>query len=303
MEFGKRPEERTTAELLETGIIVIDKPAGPTSHQVAAWVARILGRKVGHGGTLDPNVTGVLPVATGVALRALDALHYLPKEYVGVLRFHADVERAQVESLFKEFTGSIFQMPPVRSAVKRERRVRQIYELSLLEQSGRRFLFRVKSEAGTYIRTLCRDIGEAACTGGQMEELRRIASGPFTEQEAVTLQHLEDAHYYHEHGNDAPLRSIIQPMERLLREFPCIILKNSAVDSVCRGANLTVRGIRSITRRISRGDVVSLFTEKGEGVALARALMTSENMENAASGVACDTLRVFMKPGTYPRFQ
>lgn len=303
MEYGKRPEERTIAELLSGAIVVVDKPAGPTSHQVTSWASSILGAAAGHAGTLDPGVTGVLPVGTGVSRRVLDLLHYLPKEYVGVIRFHGDIEDRIVKGLFEEFTGSIFQTPPVRSAVRRERRVREIYELTLLEQQDRLFLFRVRCQAGTYIRTLCRDIGEAACVNAQMEELRRTASGPFSETEAVTMQQLEDAMHYHRNGDSSLLRSMLIPYERVLRAFPVITVKPSAVDSICHGADLTVRGILDISGSIRKGDVVSLMTEKGEGIAAATALMSSENMRNSASGVACDTMRVFMRPGTYPRFQ
>ena len=301
--YGKAPSSRTVEELLDTGIIVIDKPSGPTSHQVSAWVSKMLGgRKVGHGGTLDPAVTGVLPVGIGLSVRALDALHFLPKEYVGVMRFHADVGKNEVSALFSEFTGRIYQFPPVRSAVRRERRIRQIHSLELLEMSGRMVLFRVKCEAGTYIRTLCRDIGEASGAGGQMIELRRTRSGPYKESMAVTLQGLEDAVHYMSEGQPAELLSIVRPFETLLQSFPMIILKDSAVDSICHGANLTVKGVASVPSGIKRGSVVSLMSSKGEGIALANALMSSEMIENAASGIACDTLRVFMKPGTYPRF-
>ena len=301
--YGKAPSSRTVEELLDTGIIVIDKPSGPTSHQVSAWVSKMLGgRKVGHGGTLDPAVTGVLPVGIGLSVRALDALHFLPKEYVGVMRFHADVGKNEVSALFSEFTGRIYQFPPVRSAVRRERRIRQIHSLELLEMSGRMVLFRVECEAGTYIRTLCRDIGEASGAGGQMIELRRTRSGPYKESMAVTLQGLEDAVHYMSEGQPAELLSIVRPFETLLQSFPMIILKDSAVDSICHGANLTVKGVASVPSGIKRGSVVSLMSSKGEGIALANALMSSEMIDNTASGIACDTLRVFMKPGTYPRF-
>ncbi len=301
--YGRAPFGRTLEESLESGLVIVDKPAGPTSHQVSAWVSRILGgRKVGHGGTLDPAVTGVLPVGIGISVRALDALHFLPKGYVGLMRFHSDIGRKEVENLFSEFTGSIYQTPPVRSAVKRERRVRKIHSLTLLEMKERFVLFRVSCEAGTYIRTLCRDIGEASCAGGQMVELRRTASGPFREEMAVTLQELEDAVHYMAGGDASMLLSIVRPFETLLQSFPQIVLKDSAVDSICHGANLTVKGILRSGGGIKRGSIVSLMSAKGEGIALATALMSTEMIENAASGIACDTLRVFMKPGTYPRF-
>ncbi|MBX8637776.1 MAG: RNA-guided pseudouridylation complex pseudouridine synthase subunit Cbf5 [Thermoplasmata archaeon] len=302
--YGIGLQERSMEEMLDTSIIIIDKPAGPTSHQVSAWVAKMLGvEKAGHAGTLDPSVTGVLPVALGRAARALDAMNYLRKSYIGIIRFHGDISRKQLDEILPRFTGRIFQVPPVRSAVKRERRIREIHALTVMEQMERLFLFNLECQSGTYVRTLCRDIGLAMCTGSQMEELRRTRSGPFGEDMAIPLQKLQDAVHYWKSGDASMLRSIMVPYEKLLQSFPAVELKDSAVDSICHGANLTVRGVNRVERGIKRGAIISLFSMKGEGVAMARALMSSENIENAASGVACDTLRVFMKPGTYPRFR
>lgn len=302
--YGVSPAERSIEEMLDTSIIIIDKPSGPTSHQVTAWVAKMAGvEKAGHAGTLDPAVTGVLPVALGRSARALDGMNYLTKSYVGIIRFHGDVSRGQLEEILPRFTGKIFQVPPVRSAVKRERRVREIRSFTIGEQKERLFLFSVECQSGTYIRTLCKDVGTAMCAGAQMEELRRTRSGPFGEEMAVTMQKLQDAIHYWKSGDASMLRSLMIPYENLLRSFPVIELKDSAVDSICHGANLTVKGVNRVAGAIKRGGVVSLFTGKGEGVAMANALMSSENIENAASGVACDTIRVFMKPGTYPRFR
>jgi len=124
--YGKRPEERTVEELLKSSVVLIDKPSGPTSHQVSAWVKRILGAdNTGHSGTLDPHVTGVLPVAVGRATKALEVLLPYGKEYVGVMRFHSRVGRKEVEEVFREFTGKIYQTPPVRAAVKRALRSKE----------------------------------------------------------------------------------------------------------------------------------------------------------------------------------
>lgn len=303
-QYGVSPSRRSMEEMLDTSLIIIDKPSGPTSHQVSAWVAGMIGvEKAGHAGTLDPGVTGVLPVALGRSARALDAMNYLRKRYVGIIRFHSDVQHRQLEEVLPRFNGRIFQVPPVRSAVKRERRIREIYSLTVAEQKERLFLFHVECQSGTYVRTLCRDIGVAMCTGSQMEELRRTRSGPFGEEKAVTLQRLQDAVHYWKGGDASMLRSILIPYEELLRSFPAVELKDSAVDSVCHGANLTVKGVNRLDRGIKRGTIVSMFSGKGEGVAMANALMSSENIENAASGIAFSTMRVFMKPGTYPRFR
>ncbi|MFQ6060391.1 MAG: RNA-guided pseudouridylation complex pseudouridine synthase subunit Cbf5, partial [Thermoplasmata archaeon] len=136
--MAKRPGERSVEELLHLGVINIDKPSGPTSHQVSAWVKQILGvEKAGHGGTLDPRVTGVLPVALNDSTRALGALLAGDKEYIGVLHLHQDVERKRVEEILSRFEGEIYQLPPVRAAVKRELRTRTVHELNLIEMDGR----------------------------------------------------------------------------------------------------------------------------------------------------------------------
>lgn len=301
--MGKRPEDRSVEELLNLGFINVDKPSGPTSHQVSAWVKLILGvEKAGHGGTLDPRVTGVLPVALNDSARALQALLVGDKEYVGVLHLHQDVERKRVEGMFSDFKGEIFQFPPVRSAVKREMRKRTIHELELLESEGRDWLFRVRCESGTYIRTLCKDIGEALGIGGQMKDLRRTRTASLTEKESHKLQDLKDAWIAWESDeDDGPLREVIQPMEVLLDDLPKVIIKDTAVDAICHGANLAVTGISGIDGTFAKGKLVGVMSKLGEGVALGESLMASDEALSKSRGLAMDTKRVLMAPGTYPK--
>ncbi len=301
--MGKRPEDRSVEELLNLGFINVDKPSGPTSHQVSAWVKLILGvEKAGHGGTLDPRVTGVLPVALSDSARALQALLVGDKEYIGVLHLHQDVEKKKVEGMFVDFTGEIFQFPPVRSAVKREMRKRTIHELELLESEGRDWLFRVRCESGTYIRTLCKDIGEALGVGGQMKDLRRTRTASLTEKESHKLQDLKDAWIAWESDeDDGPLREVIQPMEVLLDHLPKIIIKDTAVDAICHGANLAVTGISGIDGTFAKGELVGVMSKLGEGVALGKTLMASDEALSKSRGLAVDTARVLMSPGTYPK--
>ena len=190
--YGKTPAQRTVRELLNNGFINLDKPAGPTSHQVVAWVKEILEiEKAGHGGTLDPAVTGVLPVALGDAARALQVLLVAGKEYVALMKLHKQVEEKKIREVCKSFVGEISQMPPLRSAVKRIRRTREVYYLEVLEVHDTEVLFRVGCEAGTYIRTLCVDIGKKLGCGAQLAELRRTRVGNITEDTAVTLAGFE----------------------------------------------------------------------------------------------------------------
>lgn len=301
--FGTAPTEQSLEDLLKSGIVILDKPSGPTSHQVTAWVKDILGiKKAGHGGTLDPRVTGVLPITLGNASNAVRTLLIGGKEYVGIMQFHSDVTKNKVEEIFKEFTGKIYQMPPVRSAVKRELRIRKIYYLELLEIEKRLVLFKVGCESGTYIRTLCHDIGDALGIGAHMVELRRTKTANFTEDVAVTLHDLKDAFvYWNEDGEKAHLRKAILPMERLLDHVPKIVVKDSAVDAICHGANLALPGVLQLDSDIKKGDMVALISNKGEGIALGKALLTSKEIFEGDEGIAVNTERVLMAPGTYPR--
>jgi len=300
---GTRPEDRPIQALLHLGVFVADKPQGPSSHQVSAWVRDLLGLpRAGHAGTLDPRVTGVLPIGLDNATRALDAMLEGDKEYVGVLQLHQDVEEARVRGMMERFVGEVYQTPPVRSAVRRERRTRTIYEIEPLEFDGRLALFRVRCESGTYIRTLCNDLGEALGVGGHMLDLRRTRTATFPEAQAHDLLELKDAHVaWQEERDEAPLRSVLQPMESLLRHLPVIVVKDTAVDAICHGSNLAVPGVAKLSPGIVRGGLVAMVSAKGEGVALANAKLTSDEIVVAKSGLAADTKRVLMEPGTYPK--
>jgi H/ACA ribonucleoprotein complex subunit 4 len=301
--WGKPPSARSVEELLEAGVINLDKPRGPTSHQVTAWVRDILLiKKVAHGGTLDPNVSGVLPIATGKAIRAIDLTLRSDKEYVCLMKLHREKKEEDIRKVLLSFVGEIFQTPPVRSAVKRQMRVRKIHEIRIIEIRGREILFRVSCDAGTYIRTLCYDVGEALGTGAHMEELRRVRSGNMREEESFRLQDIKDAFvFWKEEDDDSFMKKILMPFEKLLEPLPKIIIKDSAVDAICHGADLAVVGIARLDDEIMKGSTVAIMTEKGEGVALATAEMSAERILNAKEGIAAKTMRVFMKPSTYPK--
>jgi H/ACA ribonucleoprotein complex subunit 4 len=301
--YGARPEDRSLGERIRLGVAIVDKPAGPTSHQVSAWVRDMFGvPKAGHAGTLDPRVTGVLPVALADATRAVEAVLAGDKDYVGVMQLHQDVEERRVRSMMARFVGAIYQVPPVRSAVKREQRTRNVFELEPIEVDGRNILFRVRCESGTYVRTLAADIGDALGVGGNLVDLRRTRTATFGESDAHPLSAFRDAIvYWKEDADEAPLRGLLRPIEDLLRHLPRIIVKDTAVDAICHGANLAVPGVAMLSPHIRSGDSVGVFTGKGEAVALAKALMTTDGIVVAKSGVAADTGRVLMNPGTYPK--
>lgn len=300
--FGKRIEERSIEDLLNLGVINLDKPKGPTSHQVVSWVKNILEvNKTGHGGTLDPGVTGVLPVALNKAVKALQTLLHGKKEYVGVMHLHHKIKEEKIKDVISEFVGQIYQLPPVRAAVKRELRKRWIYNLDILEIDGRDVLFKVECQAGTYIRTLVRDIGEVLGIGAHMQELRRTKSCIFFEEESITLHELKDAYVFWKEDGDERLKKLIQPMEKLFEHIPKIFIKDSTVDAISHGANLAIPGIVKFDSAIARGDLVAILTLKGEGVALAKATMNSEQIIEKKKGIAAKTKSVLMPPSTYPR--
>jgi H/ACA ribonucleoprotein complex subunit 4 len=308
-EHGCNPSKRTLIQQLDHGLINLDKVAGPTSHEVASWVKRVFAQstvvtKTGHGGTLDPKVTGVLPIALNKAARVVDVLLTAGKEYACIMKMHGNVAESKIRAVVSSFEGKIYQRPPVRAAVKRVIRVREIYYINILEIEDQEALFKVGCEAGTYIRKLCYDIGEVLGCSAHMEELRRTRSGPFVEDSTlVTLQDLVDAiHYWQVDGKDAELSRIVYPMETAFSHLSHVIVRDSAVDPVCHGANLTAPGILKLDSDISKNDVVGIFTQKGEVIAIGKSLAAAKEIIEAQNGFMVETSRVFMDPSTYPKW-
>ncbi|MFW5865816.1 MAG: RNA-guided pseudouridylation complex pseudouridine synthase subunit Cbf5 [Nanoarchaeota archaeon] len=303
-EFGCDPESRDMKELLDYGIITIDKPSGPTSHQVSAFVQNILNiSKSGHSGTLDPKVTGVLPVAIGRGTRIVQSLLTAGKEYVCLMHLHDPVEEETLRNVIeKQFTGKIKQIPPVKSAVKRRLRFRKIYYFDIIEIKGQEVLFKVGTQAGTYIRKLCHDIGEALGCGAHMAELRRTKAGPFQENTMITLQDLTDAyHYYVENKDESRLRKFIKPIEHGVKHLPKVWVTDMTINTICNGASLKAPGIAKVESDIQVDEPVAIMSLKGELVSVAQSLMRSKDMITKERGVACRSSQVFMKPGTYPK--
>jgi len=303
--FGTEPENRSLPKLLEYGVINLDKPSGPTSHEVVSWVRKVLGiSNAGHGGTLDPKVTGVLPCALGRATRALSSLLNAGKEYVGVLYLHSPEKLMRIEKIFKLFTGKIYQRPPLISSVARKLRVREIYYSQVIEVKNNHVLFRIGCEAGTYIRKFCFDIGEALCSGAHMLELRRTRVGNFTENDnLITLQNLKDAYtIYQLENDDHYLKKIIFPMEKIVSHLPKIYIRDTAVDAICHGADLASAGICYIDARITPSQLVAIMTLKKELVGFGTSLKNAMQMYKAKSGILVKTNKVFMDRGIYPRW-
>ncbi len=302
-EFGVYYDKRSIEQLLEYGLILVDKPPGPTSHEVVAWAKRILELpKIGHSGTLDPQVSGVLPLGLGEGTKALGVLLLGPKEYVGLGRLHSLPSKEKLQQTLDLFKGEIYQKPPQRSAVLRQTRTRTVYELELLEQKERLILLRVMCEAGTYIRKLYYDIGEILGFGGSMIELRRSKVYQFSEEQLVTMHELTDAYYtWKETGDSEKLRNIILPIEHTLSEIKSVVIRDSAIDSLCHGAQLAIPGILQISPGLKQNDLVAVYSQKGEIVALAEALLSEPEIKENNKGYAFQTKRIIMKPNTYPK--
>lgn len=302
--FGWAPRSRPMNEYLDVGVINLDKPPGPSSHEVVAWVKRLLLiSRAGHGGTLDPKVTGVLPITLGRSTRIISFIMKSGKEYVALMELHGEVDDDRLKEVVREFVGPIYQLPPVRSSVKRALRIRTINSIKILEREGKFVLMRVDCEAGTYIRKLCHDIGEVIGCGAHMRELRRTRAGPFKEEQGcVTLHNLLDAiTLWKESGDESLLRSVVMPIEEALTDFPMVYVRDSAVDALCHGADLAAPGVLKLSNNIRSGDVVCIMTLKGELVALGKAKMSSEEILKSDHGIVVKTERVVMAPGTYPK--
>jgi H/ACA ribonucleoprotein complex subunit 4 len=302
--FGKNPGDRTVKELLDTGIININKFSGPTSHQVSAYVKEILKlKKAGHSGTLDPKVTGVLPVAISRATKVLQTFLPAGKEYVCIMHIHKEVSNEQLDAVFKKFIGKIKQLPPLKSAVKRQWRFREIYYLKLLEQDKQDVLFRVGCEAGTYIRKLVHDIGQDLGCGAHMAQLIRTKAGPFTDKDMYSLQDLADAFHYYNEGNEKYIMKIVKPIDYSLPHVLRVYVLDTTVDTICHGATLKIPGLSKIQEGIGKDDTVAIFTLKDELIALGTALMCSKDMMRKNRGIAIKTSKVFMPTGTYPKVE
>jgi tRNA pseudouridine55 synthase len=231
----------------------LDKPPGPSAHQVTGWVRDAVAEaladldaapvdRAAHAGTLDPKVTGCLPVLLGDATRLAQVFLRGTKEYVTVLELHGPAP-ADLREVVAGFVGEVYQKTPRKSAVRRRLRTRRIHDLELLEVEDRRALLSVRCESGTYVRKLCHDLGLAAGVGAHMGDLRRTATDPFTDADLVTAQDLVDALRFAVEGDEAPLREAVAPAERALTHLPRVTIAPSAAAEVAHGAPVYAPGV------------------------------------------------------------
>ncbi|WP_129113181.1 RNA-guided pseudouridylation complex pseudouridine synthase subunit Cbf5 [Halegenticoccus tardaugens] len=264
------PGARDATELLEFGVVNLDKPPGPSAHQVTGWVRDLAGvERAAHAGTLDPKVTGCLPVLLGDATRLAQVFLEGSKEYVAVLELHGRPP-ADLETVVAEFEGDLYQKPPRKSAVSRRLRTREVFDLDVLEVEDRKALLRIRCESGTYVRKLCHDLGLALGTGGHMGHLRRTATEPFDDGDLVTLQDLADALAFAAEGDEAPLRRAVAPAERSLDHLPRLVIKESAAEQVAHGAPVYAPGVVEVDAGVERGRLLACYTPDGAAVCLGR---------------------------------
>lgn len=302
--YGTYYDQRSVEQLLNYGFILLDKPNGPTSHEAVAWVKKIVNvPKAGHSGTLDPQVSGILPIGFGEATKALIVLLLGPKEYHALGRLHSLPSQEKLEEVLKLLTGKIYQKPPQRSAVSRQTRVRSVYEIEVIEQKERLLLLRILCEAGTYIRKIFYDMGEILGPGATMIELRRTRVGQFNEDSNLVKMHdLVDAiALWKEKGDESKIKRILMPIENCLSEIKSVVIRDSAVDALCHGAQLAIPGILEISYGLRKGDLVGIYTQKGEVVALAEAIMSEDEITENTKGFAFQIKRIIMPPNTYPK--
>jgi tRNA pseudouridine55 synthase len=295
------PGTRTLDERLAFGVVNLDKPPGPSAHQVAGWIRDLVGvDRAAHAGTLDPKVTGCLPVMLGDATRLAPVFLEGRKEYVAVLELHGRPP-ADLDDVLAEFEDEIYQKPPRKSAVARRLRSRTIHDLTALEIRDRQVLLRIECESGTYVRKLCHDLGLALGTGAHMGHLRRTATDPFDDRDPVTLHDLADALAFAEEGHEEPIREVVAPAERVLDDLPAVTIAPSAAEQVATGAPVYAPGVIDSQASATAGEpgdddpaddhpLVACFTPDGSAVCLGRLVGDPA----ADSGVVVDLERVLV---------
>ena len=297
--YGQDTNKRDIKELINYGIINLNKSAGPTSHQVSDYVQKILNiKKSGHSGTLDPNVTGVLPIALGKATRIVQTLLTSGKEYVCLMYLHKEVSEKEIKEAVKKFTGKIKQLPPIKSAIKRRLRTREIYYFNILEMDNQNVLFQIGCEAGTYIRKIVHDFGQELKTGAHMVQLIRTKAGPFNDKSWHSLHDLKDAYEFYKEGDETELRRIILPIEESVKHLPKVWVHDNAVDTICHGASLNIPGISKLNS-FTENETIAIMTLKDELIGLGISVMNSDRIMKEDRGLAVKTRKIFMDRGVY----
>ena len=299
---GIDPENLSIEQRLASGFILLDKPPGPTSHQIASWVRDLLGLdRLGHGGTLDPFATGVLPLMAGKSMKLTKGILKTDKTYIAVVKFANETSNATLSDVISKLTGRIYNVPPEISAVKVQVRTRKIYSFEVIEASGKQAIVKIACEAGTYIRTIARDMGLLLGYKVELKELRRENSGRFDLADCVTLQEIADAVWlWKECDNPAALQKIIHPTEKLLLDKPYIIVKDSAASALCHGAPLLRPGLVEVSDKLSSGLEVAAFTSKNEIVGIVKMTKSFNELLTETTGEIGKPVMILMEQERYP---
>ncbi len=241
----------------------------------------------------------MLPIALEKATRITEFLLLSEKEYVAWMHLHKEVEEEKLRRTLTEFIGVITQLPPRKSAVKRQERQRKISRIDILEIRKKEVLFSARCQAGTYIRKLIHDMGQRLGIGAHMAQLIRTKAGPFTNKSWHTLQDLKDAYEFCKEGDEKEIRKVILPYERAVDNIKKVWVLDSTVSSLCHGSSLGVPGIAKIEKNILPHDKIALMTLKNELVSIGVAQLSSQEMFLNARGLAAIPYKVFMEPNTY----
>ncbi|MDE1848941.1 MAG: RNA-guided pseudouridylation complex pseudouridine synthase subunit Cbf5 [Nanoarchaeota archaeon] len=286
MNIEKIKSEKSMRELLEFGIINVDKPSGPTSFNVSDFVRKELSnlgvRKTSHFGTLDPKVTGVLPVALNRACKLTGFFLGEDKEYIGVMTIHEETDADRIRKAIEErFTGKISQLPPKKSRVKRVEREREIKRFDILEVNEKSVLFHAEVQGGTYIRKLVSDLGDYLGCGAHMLELRRVRAGIFKENDpkfpSISLYELQKAAEEYKNGNESKLRGIIIPGEIVSELYPVVEIKKDNLRNISTGKPILKRDLvnKKDSELFDRDDIVCIFC-LGKFIEMARIVRENE---------------------------
>jgi H/ACA ribonucleoprotein complex subunit 4 len=300
--YGINPEEMTVEQRLNSGFILLDKPPGPTSHQIASWVRDLLGLdRLGHGGTLDPFATGVLPLMAGKSMKLTKGILKTDKSYIAVLKFSQSTDRNELMEVIEKLSGRIYNVPPEISAVKVQVRTRKIHQFELIELSESVAIVKIVCEAGTYIRTIARDMGLMLGYKVELKELRRENSGRFSLEDCVTLQQIADAVWlWKECDKPDAIKKIIHPTEKLLLNKPYIVVKDSAASALCHGAPLLRPGIIEVSNKLSAGLEVAAFTTKNEVVGIVKMSKDFTEISSTTNGEVGKPVMILMEQDRYP---
>lgn len=260
-------------DLIEFSILNIDKPQGPTSFDVSDYVRERLSflgvRKTSHFGTLDPKVTGVLPIALNRACKLTGFFLGHNKKYMGIVHVNSEISLDELQIIInKRFLGKIKQTPPRKSSVKRQEREREVIEFNLLEKEEKNFLFRVNVQGGTYIRKLCSDLGELKeVNGAYMLELRRTEAGLFNEKGSITLYQLEEAIEEYKNGDEKKLKKILIPAQEKLKEFlPILQVKEESLKKLLTGKPIFLQDLEKNQEIPKKGNFSVFCKEKFVGI-------------------------------------